>query len=98
MTFSSKIDDGTRTVFLEQPLDEFTIADVALDKKVSGIVSNLNKRIKISRIRQLVDIDHRRRFLGNPLSDKLATNEARSASDKNGCHGIFYRCRSTNVS
>ncbi len=63
MAFGREMDDAADVVFIEDELDQFAVADVALDEFVAGIVLCFFEVVQIACIGQQVKIDKIVRFI-----------------------------------
>jgi len=62
-----------------------------LHEDVPGVVGDSSERVEIARVGQLVEIDDRRAFLGDPLPDELTADGAGAAGDEKWSHQTGFR-------
>ena len=83
MTLGGEVHDGPGLVEFEQFAQEFAVAHVSLGKGISRIGRNLEQVARITRVGQLVEVDHRSAFLLHPLQDEVGTDEPRPSGHQN---------------
>ena len=83
MTLGREVHDGARLVEFEQLAQEFAVAHISLGKGISRIGRNLEQVARITRVGQLVEVDHRSAFLLHPLQDEVGTDEPRPSGHQN---------------
>ena len=66
-----KVNDGAGLMLLNQFPGEFAVADISVSKTISWIGRHADQVARITRVGQLVEIDHRSGFLRKPLQDEV---------------------------
>ena len=57
MALGGKVDDVIEVIFLEQPFDQFLVADIALHKDVARVALDALQVFQVAGIGQLVQVD-----------------------------------------
>ena len=80
MRLRCEVDDDIRLLLLKDAVDSLTVRDVRADELEVLLLHRRLERLKIARIRQLVDADDAvSRMLLEHVVDKVRTNEAGTA-------------------
>ncbi len=83
MAFRRKVHDGARLMLLEQRQHLGLIADIATHKLMAAVLLQRRQIIKVARIGELIEIEHRLVRLGQPIQYKIRTDEPGTACHKN---------------
>ena len=84
MRLRREVDDDVRLLLLEDAVDSLTVRDIRADELEVLLLHRRLKRLKIARIRQLVDADDAvARMLLEHVVDEVRTNEAGTAGHDN---------------
>ena len=86
MRLGREIDDRPGAMFVEQPGDQLAVADVAVHEVVATVVGDRVQRIEVAGVGQLVEIDDRALFLGQPLAHEATADEAGAAGNQDCVH------------
>src|SRR6185437_13159595 len=81
VTLRREMDDRSRPMCDQQLGNEFTIANVALQKSISAIGRNIGEIRGVSGVGQLVEIDDSGSFRSKPLQDEIRSDETCPAGD-----------------
>ena len=76
-------------MFLQERLHQRTVAKIPFDEDVPGVRCHFGKRVDVTGIRQLVEVDDSRWLVRDPLPHKLAANETSSAGYEDRLHRIL---------
>ena len=83
MGFRRKVQHGAWFVLGQQLIDQCTITDVALYEDMPWVFGERGQIVPITRVGELIEIDHGLVVFGKPGVYKIAANKAGTASDKN---------------
>jgi hypothetical protein len=85
MALGGKVHDGARPVLREQRVEQRAVADVALHETVAGIALERSQALRVTRVRQGIEVQHRLAGCGDPVENEVGANEPGAACDEN--HG-----------
>ena len=83
MAFGSEVQDGPGLVLRQQAGDQPGVPNITLHKDMPRVAVQRCQRFQVAGIGQLVEVDDRLVGLSQPVEDKVGTDEAGSAGDKN---------------
>ena len=86
MGLSGKVHNGAGTVLSEELGNKFRISDIASNEDMAGIPLDGGKVLEIARVGELVEVDDGVFLEGNPVEDKVGTDEAGTACYEDGRH------------
>ena len=86
MRLSCKVHDGSWLMSRQQTGHQRRIANVTFYEDVALVTRQRRQIIQVSRIRQVVKIDHRLVTLSQPVKYKIGANKAGASGYQN--HGI----------
>jgi hypothetical protein len=85
-----KVNNRRRPVFVEQLVDERTIADITIHEDVIGIAFKQCQVTRVSSISQQIQIDYSSLVLRNPMQNKVRSNKSGPAGN-NDVHRLILR-------
>jgi hypothetical protein len=71
-------------MLLKQTCHQIEVANIAVHKEVSRVISDRLQTAEVAGVGQLVQVDDPRRFALQPISNKICAYESGTASDENG--------------
>ncbi len=90
--FRREMDDGVDLVFAQQPIDQLSITNIALNKDVSLRVRQILQVFEGTSVRQQIEVDDFRLWFGfQQKSDEICPDKARAASDEDVLHLDYLR-------
>jgi len=81
VAFGREVDHGAGLVLGQEAFDQSAVADVALHKHVPWVALNRGQGLQITRIGELVQVDHDLVATGQPVEHKVTTNKTGAAGN-----------------
>ena len=84
MAFSGEVQHGAGAVLGQQGIDQGTVTQVAVHKRMADIALQARQGFGVARIGQFVEVDEGLVSGVQPVEDKVRADEAGTASHKKG--------------
>src|SRR6185436_8023551 len=83
VAFRREVDERDRPIRFEHAVDQTLIADISVHELIARVIPDQMQAAGIARVGELVQIDDPRRFVGQPLQDKICADETCTPCNEN---------------
>jgi hypothetical protein len=80
VALGGKMDDCSRPVLTQKPIDEGPVANVTTNESVARVSVQTAEVRQVARVSEGVNIDYRLAAVGQPVKNEVAPNESCAAS------------------